>query len=302
MTKFQTLCRLALVGLLTWTVMVTDARAEIREDGAPATALGVGDAVRATASGASALYFNPAGMSRFRQYAIDAGYNFSNLLDGHTFTTSTVDSATNGLLGMGFGYAYVSSVLSGRDRDGHTLRGALSTGYHGKGFSILAGVAVRYASLAIGAADSEENGEVDDVEFVTLDVGLMGTIGSVFSFGVVGKNLIDTKFLVEGPRAVAFGIAGHYKGFQVSADLDLDLQSGSDDKPIVGYAFGAQYVVKQMIVLRLGFSGGGFSGEKKISAGAAYVSKLVGVDLGVRHNLDNTSDTSFGLGVKVFLP
>ena len=276
--------------------------AEIREDGAPASALALGDAVNATALGAPALYFNPAGMSRIRAYAIEAGYNFSNDLDGHTFTFSTVDSKTNKWLGMGVGYSYISSLYSGLDRDGHSIRGALSTGYHGKGLSILLGVAGRYASLARGEADTDENGGSDDINFFTIDLGLMAAVGSAFSAGIVGRNLIDTTQVTEAPRQVGFGLAGHHKGFQASVDLNLDLQSSPTDEVLLGYAIGAQYLINKTLVVRLGFSGGGFSAEKKVSGGISYISKLMGVDLSFRHNIDRTVDTMMSLGVKFFLP
>ena len=298
--QFSGLSTLLIV--LSCTFIAPESHAEIREDGAPTSSLGMADAVRANATGATALYFNPAGMSLLRQYAIEAGYNFANALDGHTFNTSIVDSKTNGALGMGFGYAYVSSVLSGKDRDGHTMRGALSTGYRGKGFSIYIGASVRYAELAKGEADTEENGLSDDTKFITMDAGLIATLGQYFSLGVVGRNLIDAKALHEAPRSVAFGIAGSYKGFRVSADLDLDIQTNEDEKPIVGYAIGAQYLIRGMILLRAGFTGAGVSGENKLAFGAAYISKTMGVDVGVRHNLDRSVDTHFGLSVKFFLP
>ena len=50
--------------------------ATAREDGAPARALGMGDAVRALGFGTSGLYYNPATMSQGVQYAIDAGYGY----------------------------------------------------------------------------------------------------------------------------------------------------------------------------------------------------------------------------------
>jgi hypothetical protein len=293
---------LAIFGFLFVAFGGSSALAEIREDGAPASALALGDAVNAIAMGAPALYFNPAGMSRIRSYAIEAGYNYSKDLEGHTFVVSTVDSKTNSWLGMGLGYSYISSLSSGLDRDGHSIRGALSTGYHGKGFSILLGASGRYASLARGEADTEENGGDNDIEYFTMDVGLMATLGNVVSAGVVGRNLIDTTQVVEAPRQVGFGLAGHYKGFQASVDLTLDLQSNPSEEVLLAYAVGAQYLIRNTVVLRLGFSGGGHTDEKKISAGVSYISNLMGVDLSFRHNLDRSVDTMVSLGVKFFLP
>jgi opacity protein-like surface antigen len=274
--------------------------AEIREDGAPGSALSLGDAVAAQAVGATALYFNPAGMSRVQQYAIETGYNFAGGLEGHTFSAAAVDSKTNGNIAMGLGYAYVSSTLSGEDRDGNVIRGALSTGYRSRDFSVFAGIGGRYSTLIRGEEDTEDNSGSDDIEFFTLDAGLMAEFSGVFSLGLVGRNLIDTKNLQEAPRTIGVGVGGQLKELSVSADLNVDLQS--EEKAVLAYGVGAQLLVQNMVVVRVGYNGGGLSKTNYISAGLAYVSKLVGADFAFRQSIDGASETSFSLALKVFMP
>jgi len=278
----------------------SQSRAELRDDGAPASALGTGDAVTGNATGTSALYFNPAGMSRLQQYAIESGYNFVGSMEGHTFTATAVDSKTNGNIAMGLGYAYVSSILSGADRDGNVIRGGLSTGYRTKEFSIFAGVGGKYSALVRGEEDTEDNLGTDDIEYFTLDAGLMAEFAGVFSIGLVGRNLIDSKSLTEAPRSIGVGAGGQFKEFSISADLNVDIQS--EEEAVLAYAVGAQLLVQNAVVVRMGYNGGGLAKTNYISGGLSYVSKEMGADLGFRQSIDGDSETSFSLGVKVFLP
>lgn len=278
------------------------AAAVTREDGAPAYALGLGDAVRASGVGTSALFFNPAGMSRAAQYAVEAGYAFTNDLSGHTFVISAIDSATNDAFALGLSYSYVSSMLSGRDRDGHNFRGGASTGYRGSGWAIFGGVGIRYASMQHGAADSSKNGESDDPEFVTLDAGVVLEITDYIRIGVVGQNLIDTVAIYEAPRLIGVGAALQYEGFEVSFDLDMDLQTDPNEEVLLSYKVGLQYLIQGTVVIRGGYNYDGRVRENRIAVGASYVSKLIGVDLGFQRSLDRGADTIVCLGVKVFVP
>ena len=281
-------------------VMASQAHGQLRDDGAPASALGSADAVTGNATGTSALYFNPAGMSRLQQYAIESGYNFASGIEGHTFTASAVDSKTNGNIAMGLGYAYVSSILSGEDRDGNTIRGGLSTGYRTKEFSIFAGVGGKYSALTRGGEDTDTIVGTADVEYFTLDAGLMAEFAGVFTLGLVGRNLIDSKSLQEAPRTIGVGLGGQFKEFSISGDLNVDIQS--QEEAVLSYAAAIQLLIQSAIVVRIGYNGGGLTKTNYISGGLSYVSKLMGADLAFRQSVDGDSETSFSLGVKVFLP
>ena len=295
-TTVVAMCAAAAIAL-----MPTSASAQSREDGAPALSLGVGDSVRASAVGSSALYFNPGGMARLKQYAIEAGYSFLNTLGGHSFGVGMVDSATNEALAMGFQYNYVLGKRDGKDRDGHNLRGGLATGYATNDFAIYGGLGVRYTSFAVGKADSDGNGETDDIEFFTLDAGLVLTVGEMFRFGVAGQNLLDTKTVREAPRSIGIGAALQVDAFELAIDANLDVQTDPEDV-LVSWHFGAQYLIENLVVARVGFVYDQGRNDKRLAAGASYVSKLVGVDLGFQQSLDNGSDTIFSLAVRVFLP
>ena len=132
--------------------LLASGAAQAREEGANAISLAVGDAVRSSAVGPTALYFNPAAMHQFLQYAVETGYQFVNPTDGHVFTAAIVDSATNQMIAAGFSYSYIMGHELGTEteRQGHILRGGLASGYRGKDFSAHLGVGVRYIDLTVG--------------------------------------------------------------------------------------------------------------------------------------------------------
>ncbi len=285
---------------LTAAVAAAPAPASARDEAAPANALGVADAVRGTATGLSALVFNPAGMSLIRQYALDVGWTYQDALDGHGLNASAVDSSTNPALALGVSYTYVSSELGVLDRDGSRIRGALSTGFRGQDFGLYVGLGGQYTDLTIGASDGDV-GPQDDVEFFTLDGGLLLQLGSMFSLGVTGHNLIDTKAVAEAPRSIGFGAAALFDALTLSFDAVLDLQS-LEDETATHWAFGAQYLIEGLVVVRAGFGIDGLTDTNRFSVGAGYVSKALAVDVGFSRTLSDEATNTFAVNARLFLP
>lgn len=281
----------ALGGVLVILLAASPAHAS-REDGAPAAALGLADSVKASAVGASAIYFNPAGMSGARQFAVEAGYSFLDGMSGHSFGVAAVDSATNGSVAMGIGYSFITSAPDGVDRDGHNVRGALSTGYRGDSWSLFVGVGARYLTLTQSTSD---------VEFFTVDAGLILTVGTVLRIGVTGQNLIDTKSIAEGPRKIGVGAAVNFDSLQLSVDADFDLMSKTDEVTN-SFSFGAQYLIQNMIVARVGFAIDGLTERNRFAVGLAYVSERIGADIAYSRTTADPGETIVSAAFKVFLP
>ena len=281
------------------------ALAAARDDGGPAASMGTADAATSSATGASALFSNPAGMSRLQQYVLSTGYAFSNGMSGHAVTFGAVDSATNPAVAMGATYTYLTSKLGGATRKGHDVRFGLSSGFRGQDFSLFVALAGRYDALVVGRADTAGNAERDDPKFFTLDAGLILQVGQLFRLGFAAQNLLDTKAVAEAPRRLRVGAGLQLDAFEVTFDTDIDLQSqppGGGSGPVLSYAAGAQYLIAQTFVARAGFRYDGLAQNKRLTLGAGYVSRAFGVDLGFAQSLDVGSDTALTLGVKVFLP
>ena len=280
-------CSVALVACLCGGV------ADAREDGASGSALGLGDAVRSTAVGPAALYFNPAALHHFTQYTIETGYQYLSQFAGHAFSVAAADSASNQWLAMGAAYTYYwgHELTTDVARKGHGLRVAVATGYRGDGFSVHAGASYRYINLQIG--------ETGKSLVNTIDVGILATIKGMFRLGVTGHNLIPT-YLAEAPRQLGFGASFLYENFLIAFDPVMDFDT--HQKVTLQYNFGAEYAISGIIPLRLGYQLDKVTNNQYITGGIGYVSKWVAADFGFRQNLFNGADNIFSVNVRAFIP
>ncbi|PIE19892.1 MAG: hypothetical protein CSA66_01965 [Proteobacteria bacterium] len=267
----------AATALLLTLAAAPSGRAQAREDFAPADTLGMGDNVRALVWGPSALYFNPAGLSRGRALIAQAGYGYFDGRDGHAFTAAVVDAATNPHVAMGAGYGYISSAVGGVDRDGHQFRSGISTGYVTGDVGLYAGVGARYLGLTIGA-DDDDTGETNDVDAWTFDAGLLLDLANRIKFAVVGANLLDAK-TGEAARKLGLGLAFNFQTLEVTGDMELDLADRSEDT-ILRYGFGAQYGFGESFHARIGVVFDQPRDEERLSGGLGFATLEWALDVG----------------------
>jgi len=281
------------LGLISALIIATAApSAMAREDGAPAAALGTADAVRATAVGASGLYFNPAGMGIASQYAIEAGYSYSDAMQSHAVGAAAVDSKTNQAFAMGVGYTFLLGQGEGYERDGHQIRGGLAGGWDFGEVEFRVGVGGRYLTLDRLAGS--------DPNFFTLDAGIIVEIMQMFRVGLVGQNLIDTK-TDYAPRQLGAGAAATFEAFQASFDVNLDLQTDPENL-FPHYSAGLQYLFGGIVVARAGVSFGGIEDHTSVAFGVGYVSTTLAVDAGFSTYVDVSGGSLFSMSLRYFLP
>src|SRR5262245_29753332 len=77
------------------TIVAVASTARAQADFVGVRALGMGEAQRATATGASGPLLNPAGMSLVRQYVIEGMYGVKVESIGHNANVTVVDSITS---------------------------------------------------------------------------------------------------------------------------------------------------------------------------------------------------------------
>ena len=262
--------------------------------GPGAAALGVGDAARATAAGPAALYINPAALARLMMYAIEVGYGYQRLTDGHGPHIAIGDSKTNKYVAAALGYTYLYADGGVADRAGHSLRAGLASGYRSPTISALFGTGVRYAKF--------ERSPGADFEGFNLDVGALFDFYNMFSIGIVGHNLVvdDDDMNREMPLGLGLGIAFRYSGFTLSFDTLIDFKTDKGATPI--YSLGAEYLVMGMVVARLGYQANRLTDAHYISGGLGYVSRVWGLDFSYSHNAADDSDLILATSVKFFLP
>lgn len=293
-------------------VVVAALPALAREDGAPARALGMSDAVRTLGFGTSGLYFNPAAMSQGMQYAIDAGYGYRNWASRHNFHVSLVDSKTNPHVAGGVAYSYSRGTRDGTLTQTHDIRSGVSSSFRSKSVFFAYGGGFRY--MKISAKNSKNTRLNYDKWAPTLDVGVLLGVNDLFYIGVAGMNLIKMpvsktlrtteKGVPYAPRSVGVGVGIVYSILHFGVDVDIDLQS--KDKATVSPMFGLELTLAQAIAVRAGFAwdrvGTIVRDQKRISAGLGYVSKWVGVDVGYAHDVTRAENWVIESSIRVFLP
>lgn len=282
--------RLVAVSLL----LLAATAAEAREQGASGSALGVGDAVHSTAVGPAAVFFNPAGLHQFIQYAIETGYQFDQPYGGHVFAASAADSASNQWVAMGTTYSYFfgHELATDESRRGHSFRVAAATGFRGESYSLHLGTTYRYMQIDVG--DSGKS------VAHSMDVGALITVKGLFRFGITGHNLIPTG-LSEAPRQLGMGVSVFYQNFLGAFDavLDFDSKVGKTDANL---HVGLEYAIAGIVPLRLGYIADRIGGTHYVTGGIGYVSKYVAVDFGFRQSVIDGKDNLFSLNVRAFIP
>lgn len=289
------------LGLAVFILGVWTSEAQGRNDGAPASSVGMSGGAAASAVGSSALFYNPAGMSQIRQYVVEGGYSLSSELDGQALSVTAVDSRTNGGLALGMGYTKIYSEPDGIERNGNGIRGAIATGFRDQSFSFLVGLGGNYLKLVRGEVDTDETLSPDDLDFFTVDAGVLLAIGSVLRLAAVGRNLVATDAPSEAPKEIGLGVAVSFGTMELTFDSDLDLDAMADET-VVTYRVGGQLLLGGSIVARAGLSIDGHDESKRLGLGLGYVSPLMAADLAFRKLVDQRGGTMVALAVRYFLP
>lgn len=273
-------------------VLVLSDAAWAREPGASAQALGAGDAVRATAVGPAALYFNPAGIARARMYAVELGYDYDNPVHGHAFHAAVTDSKMNEYVAAGLSYSYLFAERDDVGKAGHTIRFALASGYRSPSVSALIGAGVRWTKI--------DRKPADPFEGVSADVGAVLDFLNVVQIGVVGYNLVKLDDQSEMPISLGLGIAFNYSGMILGFDTVLDFGTTDEVKPI--YAVGVEYYLMGLVAIRAGFEIDKVVDDKSVTFGLGYVSQFWGLDLSSKISVDDEDDAMVLTHLRIFLP
>ncbi|HWE27356.1 MAG TPA: hypothetical protein VHB97_05100, partial [Polyangia bacterium] len=206
----------ALVGIL---VSIAASSAYAQADFPGVRALGMGEAQRATATGAEAIMLNPAGMSLQKQYVIEAMYGLRIEDVGSNVHISLADSVSS-KVAAGLFYDYINEKPKiGFDWAGGTVPSDTITrsgSVVGLSLSLplgdyfIIGATAKYlhmstvAPLPKGTVPSSLS--LDSINGVTFDVGLIVKLGQKFNIGVIGYNLWDHGSR-ESPLSLGGGLA-----------------------------------------------------------------------------------------------
>lgn len=279
--------------------------------GTRATAMG--GALRASASGSASVQLNPAAMSLSYMGVANAFYQYRGSDSAHQVSASMVDSGTNKHMAMGVFYNFgiskptyqIASASGGIPVEGditrHEFGLALSTKLSD---FLLIGTTFRY--LNISASVNEEapaNYPKPDISAFTMDLGGIIRLGSAFNLAVVGHNLIkvDSDFTDINPRSLGLG-AAYAMGTLFLVEFDTIFDFSSDpDKVGMSYAGGLEFFFAQAYALRAGVLYRDPLEATYVSAGIALNSKVSGVEIGYRQQVDGGTETLLSFSINLYL-
>lgn len=237
---------------------------------ASARALGMGSAFRATGLGADSLLGNPAGMALFPAYRIE-GTGAYDPRNKEGFLGLSLADSSSGRLALGVDYHWLSLGRGGARSTANlsSLGAALPLTQ-----SLMIGLSGHYLRL---------NGQSRFANSITLDGGLLVRLGEQVTVGVSGHNLIDTEN-VELTRYYSAHLA--YVGMAAVLAFDVRADFETRDSAVFTYNGGAEYILNQVVPVRVGYTYDGFQKISRVTTGLGFLSPGGGgVDVGYQHDL-----------------
>jgi hypothetical protein len=279
----------------------TAARGDSLTDTLSVRALGQGEAVRASASGAAATTSNPAGAALSTDYIVEGTYGFRGEDDATVAGASICDPQTTKVAVCAY-YAYFTSEPAGGKRTLHDFGTTTALALGDRFILGLTGRYVDYEEEGVFAEDEDSSRD----SFV-FDAGTIVRITDSLNVAGVGYNLIGA----DGdnfPRAVGAGISfGIGPRFMISGDGVWNLQV-DDDESTGRYGAGAEFIVsaaegQQGFPLRAGYVYDAFDDTQYVTGGLGFATPKVRLEVGTRYQVAGEGEeTMFQVGLKIYNP
>jgi hypothetical protein len=290
-------------------------------------ALGMGEAQRAVATGASGPLLNPAGMSLLKQYVIEGVYAFNVEQLGHAAHVSVVDSVTSRVAaGLFYTFIYAQPKVCFNWAGGSVQSAQLTRTGHAAGLSLsiplgdkfIIGATAKYLHLdttaPLPAGTTPKDLTLDTVNGVTFDIGLLVRLGEKFNIAAVGYNLWDHGSR-ESPLSLGLAISvipvrsltisfdsvlnftgyTNYKRDPVTDKVTLDSRITGRLGPGIEWLAGNKVPIRAGLVYDSGLS------ALFLTAGLGYVSSSFGVDLGYRAKVQGGIENVLAVGIRLFV-
>lgn len=264
-------------------------------------AIAVGDAMRADAKGATSIALNPAGLSLTRELVLEAHYGLRPDDSANSVNASLCDSTTPVAGCLYYRFFNASLELAGTDiaeRRAHEVGFSASRALSQR---LMFGITTKYFDY-----NSDLVGE-EDSSGVSWDAGFTLLASSKLAIGAAGYNLVTTEDSAQYPRGVGSGVTVRpVAALAVSVDglWNLDLPEGQS---IGRYGGGAEYFFvsgdgQSGFPVRLGAVHDRALEGTYVTGGLGYRTERVGLDVGVRQQVDG-GDQFMGLvSLRLFSP
>lgn len=272
-----------------------EARAEPLDDLLGPREMAVGEAMRAGATGASAIGLNPAGLSLNRELVIEGGYGYRAADSASIAGVSACDSTVAAPGCFFYDYIGSSPELDGSMKSRRT---------HVGGFAMARQFVPR---VSIGATlkyfdfESDVMGE-DDSSGAAADLGLTMRMSQLINLGISGQNLWKSEESVQFPRAAG-------GGFQArplpALTLGFDMRWKLDDEGGLRYGGGAEWFLRggrTGFPIRFGGLRDNALGATYVSGGIGMASMSWGIDIGARRAVKGGDDTMIMASMRFYGP
>lgn len=244
--------------------------------------IAMGGAYEALGYGAEAIGGNPAALTLYKRYQIEATGSW-DIPQGFGFGSVGLADSTNPLAA---GITYHFATYGGPERRwAHLTTLALA---YGIGDIIHLGVAARHHVL-VGASNTNS---------ISMNAGVIVRPVSFLTFGFSGHNLISvynrdvTRYFVASISAQILG--------QLSPAFDLRMDFNQVN-PRLAYHAGIEWLIANSFPLRVGYQYDGIMNHQYLSGGIGWFSDGSGVDLSYRHELGGQEGKLVSLTLKLQL-
>jgi hypothetical protein len=284
---------LAALGLV---ALATPASADGLADQLGPREIGVGEAMRGGATGASAIGLNPAGLPLNRELVFEGGYGYRASDSASLVGVSACDS-TNLMPGCFFyGYAGASPELDGMTGSRRTHVGGLAIS---RQFlpRVLIGTTTKYYDF-----ESTMTGEKDASGFA-FDLGATIRMTSMINVGVAAQNLWASEESSQFPRTFGGGV---YARPLPTVSLSFDMKYNLDaENTAARYGGGLEWFIRSKqngYPIRFGAVRDNGLEATYISGGLGMATLKFGLDIGARRQVKNGDETLILASMRFFGP
>lgn len=268
------------------------ALAQVDEYGGPdlrdlgsSRSIAMGGAYEALGYGAETVGGNPAALSLYKRYQIEATGSW-DVPQGYGFGSLAVADSTNPLAA---GISYHFATFGGEKRRwAHLTTVALAYSF---GELIHLGFTTRHHVLVGGT----------NTNSISVNAGLIVKPVSFLTLGFSGHNLIKvynwdiTRYFVASAGVQILG------QLTPTFDLRMDFNEivGGVVIPRLAYHGGIEWLIAQTFPLRIGYQYDGIANHQYLSAGVGWFSEGSGIDFAYRHELGGTEGRLLSLTLKL---
>jgi hypothetical protein len=244
--------------------------------------MAMGGAYEALGYGAETIGGNPAGLSLYKRYQIEATGSW-DVPQGYGFGSVAVADSTNPL-SMGISYHF--ATFGGEQRRwAHLTTVALAYTF---GDLIHIGFATRHHVL-VGARNTNS---------ISINAGLIAKPTQWLTLGFSGHNLISV-YQEDISRYFVASIGVMILG-QLTPTFDLRMDFNQVN-PRLAYHAGIEWLIAQAFPIRIGYQMDTIAGHQYLSAGIGWFNEGSGIDVAYRHELGGGEGRLISLTLKLQL-